>query len=165
MHASTCALSCVSQSDANARPVKKLNMTVSADKITADIFLRFDRKPELPDEIALIHHMKDKFGFKWTGYAETGKWQTDQYAVVAFEDKPFRARIKAACSNFSFYKPDGTACDLPTFIEAIKTFDPNDIDDDLSTLGPSSVSPFTPTKPPSSDSPSTSQSHNKRARP
>ena len=89
-----------SQASASAAP-KKLQMTVTYDKINADLLLRFDRKPEVKDEWDLINTMKTKYNFKWQGYAETGKWQTDKLAIVAFEDKEFKARIKCACTALS----------------------------------------------------------------
>ena len=140
-------------------------MTASSDHITADIFVRFDRKPEQTEEMALINHMKGSYGFKWTGFSETGKWQTDKHAVIAFENKAFKARIKAACSGLSFFKPDGTACDMAGFIEAIQTFDEDAVDDDLSSLGTSSVPPVTPDKNAGSSGPaSASASASKRPR-
>ena len=61
-------------------PHKKLQMTVTYDKINADLLIRFDRKPEEKDEWDLIAMMKSNYNFKWHGYAESGKWQTDKQA-------------------------------------------------------------------------------------
>ena len=88
--------------------------------------------------------MKSQYGFKWRGYANEGKWQTDKHAVVCFRDKQFRARLKLACGNFSFYRPNGEETDLETFVDEVLAFNTDDVDDDLSTLGKSSVPPFTP---------------------
>ena len=57
-------------------------MTVSADHITADLKVRFDRKPTAREEWDLINEMKSKYNFKWTGYAESGCWTTDKYAFT-----------------------------------------------------------------------------------
>ena len=118
-------------------------MTVAADSLTADLKVRFDRKPVSPEEWDLINDMKHKYDFKWTGYKEDGKWNSNKLAVVAFEDKVFRARIKKACGAVSFYTTDGQNADMQKFIENVKAFDPDDIDDDLSSLGKSKVPPDT----------------------
>ena len=132
------------QANSSSGSVNKLDMTVSADHITADLKVRFDRKPQAKEEWDLINDMKTKYNFKWTGYAETGSWGTDKLAVVAFEDKAFRARIKCACSGLSFFGPDGKNLELGAFVEAVKTFDPDAVDDDLGSLSASKVPPSTP---------------------
>ena len=63
----------------------------------------------------------------------------------SIEEKAFRARIKKACSNLSFYDPDGKDMEMEEFIEArVKNFNPDLVDDDLSTLGASTVPAATP---------------------
>ena len=47
-----------------------LDMTVAADKVTADLRIRFDRKPESKDELELMNAMKDKYGFAWKGFGD-----------------------------------------------------------------------------------------------
>ena len=89
--------------------------------------------------------MAKKYDFKWSGFKEEGKWTTNKLAIVAFEDEAFRARIKKACSNLSFYDPDGKDMEMEEFIEArVKNFNPDLVDDDLSTLGASTVPAATP---------------------
>ena len=56
----------------------------------------------------------------------------------------FRARVKLAVKGLSFYAPDGNSVDIFTFIDAVKNFDPDALDDDLSTLCQSKVAPDTP---------------------
>ena len=65
---------------------------------------------------------------------------------MAFEDKPFRARVKLACRAISFYNHSAQGVSMEDFIRAAKDFDPDAVDDDLSTLRPSQVQPDTPSK-------------------
>ena len=122
----------------------KLDMTVWADEVTADIKIRFDRTPQPGPEMLLIDDMKNKYNFKWSGYAENGKWTSDKMAVCAFETQAFRTRIKKACKNLSFYAPDGKDVDIIEFIDAVNAFDPSLLDDDLTELGKSTVPTATP---------------------
>ena len=125
----------------------KLDMTVAADKVSADLRIKFDRKPESKDEIELIEHMKGKLGASWKGYGETAKWHMPKEMVSAFEDRTFLARIKLTCKGISFFAPNGEDTDMISFIDAIRNFDENDLDCDLSSLGKSKVTPDTPAKP------------------
>ena len=118
-------------------------MTVSADVITAHLKIRFDRKPAGTLEHDLLTALKS-FGCKWEGFGEQGKWLAAKEAVAMFESKEFRARVKLAVKGLSFYTPDGNSTDMITFIEAVKNFDPEALDDDLSTLCQSKVAPDTP---------------------
>ena len=137
-----------SQATSSSAAPKKLQMTVTYDKINADLLIRFDRKPEGKDEWDLLNAMKTNYNFAWSGYAETGKWKSDKHAVSAFEEKSFRARIKLACTGLSFFSPTGDELSLTDFVEAVKNFDPDAVDDDLSSLSKSSVPPNTPGKRP-----------------
>ena len=121
----------------------KLDMTVSADCITAQLKIKFDRKPDSTMENDLLTALK-QYGCKWEGFGDQGKWVTDKDAVIMFEEKTFRARVKKCCKGLSFYSPEGTSVDMITFIDAVKNFDPDALDDDLSTLGKSKVAPDTP---------------------
>ena len=124
---------------------KKLDMTTTYDKVNGDIKVRFDRQPvKETDEYDFVEHMKAQYNFKWRGWAEQGKWQTDRHAVICFRDKTFRARLKLAVTNMSFFRPNGEELDLDAFVNEVEAFDPDAVDDDLSTLGKSSVPPSTP---------------------
>ena len=48
-------------------------MTVSADRVTADLRIKFDRKPESRDELELINQLKG-YDFSWKGYGDAAKW-------------------------------------------------------------------------------------------
>ena len=124
-----------------------LDMTVAADKVTADLRIRFDRKPESKDELELMNAMKDKYGFAWKGFGDAAKWHGPRTSVIMFEDRTILARIKLTCKNISFYQPDGEDVDMITFMDAVNAFDINALDTDLSTLGKSKVPPETPKKP------------------
>lgn len=126
--------------------LSKLDMTVTSDDVTAAIRIKFNRKPQCSAEEQLLDDMKG-LGFKWIGYAEKGRWQhPDKEAVVCFQDKSFCARIKKVVKNISFYAPSGESVDLLTFIDEVKSFNMDEVDGDLSTLGKSSVPPDTPAK-------------------
>ena len=118
-------------------------MTVCADVCSAQLKVRFDRKPQGTFEHDLLTALKS-YGCKWEGFAEQGKWLAPKEAVIMFESKEFRARVKLAVKGLSFYAPDGTSVDMVTFIGAVKNFDPDALDDDLSTLCSSKVAPDTP---------------------
>ena len=118
-------------------------MTVSADVISAQLKVRFDRKPESTVENDLLAALKS-YGFKWEGFAEKGKWLGPKEAGEMVESKEFRARVKLAVKGLSFYGPDGKSVDMIGFIEAVKSFDADALDDDLSTLCSSKVAPDTP---------------------
>ena len=45
-----------------------------------------------------------------------------------------RARIKLASHSISFYNTKGESVDMMQFIDDVKNFDPDAIDDDLSSL-------------------------------
>ena len=45
-----------------------------------------------------------------------------------------RARLKLAAHSISFYNPKGDNVDMMQFIDDVKNFDPDAIDDDLSSL-------------------------------
>jgi len=122
-------------------------MTVSADEVTADLRIKLDRKPiETPAQEALLTMMKTSYGFSWNGYGDKGKWYGKKEAVTCFEDKVFCARIKKAVKGLSFYNMAGQNVDMITFIEEVKSFDPSQLDSDLTSLGSSSVLPDTPQK-------------------
>ena len=93
----------------------------------------------------MVEDMKDRFDHKWRGFGDDGKWQSNKNAVVMWTDKTFRARVKLVVSNLSFYRPNGEEISLEEFVEEVQNFNPDAVDDDLSTLGKSSV-PFTPDK-------------------
>ena len=76
-------------------------MTIAADKVTGDLRIKFDRKPDSRDEIELMNHMKDTYGFSWKGYGDTAKWHGPKTSVIAFEDRTFLARIKLTCKAIS----------------------------------------------------------------
>ena len=71
---------------------------------------------------------------------------TDKLAIVAFEDKAFRARLKLACNKLSCFSPSGMEIPLAQFIQVVKNFNDDDLDDDLSSLGKSTVPINTPDK-------------------
>ena len=124
----------------------KLGMVSWTDKIDGSVCVRFDREPRSYDEQAFRDALKEH-GFSWTGYKETGKWKGKQASVEAFIDKTFRARLKQAVGNFSFFGPTNNQLDLMAFVEAVRAINPDDADDDLSSLGSSSMTPnVTPTK-------------------
>ena len=120
-------------------------MTNNTDAVTGDIKIRFDQKPTDQTHWDLIADLK-KYGCKWTGFGDDGKWVAPAHAVMAFEDKAFRARVKLACCAISFYDHKGQGVSMEEFITAAKDFDPDAVDDDLSTLRPSQVPPDTPSK-------------------
>ena len=124
-----------------------MDMTVSSDRVTADLRVKFDRKPEAKDELELINQMKGTYNFSWKGYGDAAKWHGPKASVVAFEDRTFLARIKITCKNISFYAPSGEDTDMISFIDAINQFDVDALDCDLSSLGKSKVMPDTPAKP------------------
>ena len=80
-------------------------MTIAADKVTGDLRIKFDRKPDSRDEIELMNQMKDTYGFSWKGYGDTAKWHGPKTSVIAFEDRTFLARIKLTCKAISFFAP------------------------------------------------------------
>ena len=59
-------------------------MTVSADCITANIRIKFDRKPDGEEGLALIGAFKDH-GFKWN--SNNFSWEGDKSTVDMFDDK------------------------------------------------------------------------------
>ena len=118
-------------------------MTVAADVITAQLKIKFDRKPIGTMEYDLLTALKG-YGCKWEGFGDQGKWLAPKEAVEMFESKEFRARVKLAVKGLSFFAPDGTSTDMLAFIEAVKNFNPDELDDDLSTLASSKVAPDTP---------------------
>ena len=132
-----------SQAPDAAADAKKLHMTVNMDGITGEIKVRFDRKPVATAEWDLITDLK-KWNFRWTGFGDEGKWSSDKLAALAFNEKPFRARIKLACDALSFFDHNGKSISMADFIVAAKDFDPDSVDDDLSTLSPSKVPPTPP---------------------
>ena len=137
-----------------------LQLTVYADPVTAMVKMRCDRKPANSHEFDLLTHMKT-FGFEWSGYGESAKWRAPQHAVQAFEDIVFRRRIKMVVAGLSFFDHFGQNVDMLTYIDAVKNFDPNQFDDDLSSLPPSNVKPeSTPMSTPVAATPPSS----KRAR-
>ena len=69
--------------------------------------MRFSRAPETKDEMDLLDDMKNKWGFRWSGLSESGKWKTDKLAVIAFEDEVFLRRVVACKPNISFFTVDG----------------------------------------------------------
>ena len=153
-----CALRLALCARAQAAPPQKLDMTISTDRVSAELSIKFDRKPESKDELALMQQMKDGYGFSWKGYGDAAKWHGPKSAVAAFEDRTFLARIKITCKNISFYAPNGDDTDMISFIEAVNAFDVNALDCDLSSLGKSPVMPDTPAKP-------AAASNSKRPRP
>ena len=142
-----CALRLALCARAQAAPPQKLDMTISADRVSAELRIKFDRKPESKDELALMQQMKDGYGFSWKGYGDAAKWHGPKSAVAAFEDRTFLARIKLTCKNISFYNPNGDDTDMISFIDAVNAFDVDALDCDLSSLGKSKVMPDTPAKP------------------
>ena len=57
-------------------------MTVSADRVTADLRIKFDRKPESRDELELINQLKG-YDFSWKGYGDAAKWHGPKASVVS----------------------------------------------------------------------------------
>ena len=123
-------------------------MTIAADKVTGDLRIKFDRKPDSRDEIELMNQMKDTYGFSWKGYGDTAKWHGPKTSVIAFEDRTFLARIKLTCKAIPLFAPNGEDVDMITFIDAVRSHDINELDIDLSSLGKSKVPPETPAKRP-----------------
>ena len=121
-------------------------MTVNQDAVTGTLKVRFDRKPVAQVEWDLITDMK-AYGFKWTGFGDDGKWVADKEAVLAFDQKSFRARVKLACKGLSFFDYKGKPVNMTDFMTSAKEFNPDDVDDDLSSLKCSQVKPETPSKP------------------
>ena len=121
-----------------------LQMAASGDKITGRLRVKFDRKPLHMDEFELLTALKSA-GFQWTGFGDKGRWEADGASIHAFDDKTFRARVKAAVKGpgggVSFYDLEGTAVCITDYVSSWRAFDPNAIDDDLSSIGPSSVQP------------------------
>ena len=126
----------------------KMHMTVSADSVNCGQRIRLNRPPNCPNEEAMKDDLKIR-GFSWKGYGESGCWFGDASCVEMWEDVTWRRRVKLNCSNISFFGPDGTNMDMLAYIDAVKDFDPTALDDDLSTLGASTVpaNPTTPTAP------------------
>jgi hypothetical protein len=125
-----------------------LQMTVSADSITAAQRIRFDRPPDKAnvEEAAMLQELKDR-GYSWKGYAENGAWHGGKDTVNAWDDSTFRARVKKNVSGLSFFDMTGTRVDMKTYVEHIKSFDADALDDDLDDLAGSSVAPTPPTTP------------------
>ena len=71
-----------------------------------------------------------------------------------------RARLKLASHSISFYNPKGDNVDMMQFIDDVKNFDPDAIDDDLSSLP--QVTPSEKKDSNSAGSPSTSGSKRQR---
>ena len=124
---------------------KKFDLCAFSDNISGEPKIKLDRKPDGPEDDKLIDDIK-KWGYKWQGYAEKGKWNGTTHSVQCWEDKQFRARIKLTCANIAFYDPEGNIVDMQTYVERVMNFDPNAVDDDLSTLGTSKLLPETPDK-------------------
>ena len=53
----------------------------------------------------------------------------------------FRARLKAIAKGVSFYNTKGESVDMISFIEDVKNFDPDAVDDDLGGLPQASFEP------------------------
>ena len=107
--------------------------------------MRCSRAPQTPDEKDLMEDMKSKWGFKWSGYAEAGRWKTDKLAIIAFEDDIFLRRIVACDPNISFFALDGTDIHRKDFIEAVKNFNPDAVNSDIDALPKSTLPPTPPT--------------------
>ena len=122
---------------------QKMHITISADPVDCKQRIRFNRAPVSADEMAMIEALK-ALGYTWSGYSDTGKWQGNKDTVGVWNDVVWRRRVKLCCSNISFFGPDGNDVDMLTYIEAVNSFDESLLDDDLASLGKSTV-PANPT--------------------
>ena len=120
-----------------------MHITISADPVDCKQRVRFNRAPVSADEMAMIEALKAR-GYTWSGYSDTGKWQGNKDTVEMWNDVMWRRRVKLCCSNISFFAPDGNDVDMLTYIEAVNRFDEALLDDDLTSLGKSTV-PANPT--------------------
>ena len=106
-----------------------LQMTVSADRVTGDMYVRFDRKPAHPTEHDLKNALKAS-GFSWVGFDDAAKWRAHRDQVDCFEDKVFKARVKAAVKGpgggIAFYDLTGKCLgtDVAAYVAAVRAFDP-----------------------------------------
>ena len=135
-------------------------MTVYADSITADQRIKLDHPPDTQEEQALVQALKD-YGYGWKGYGDKGAWHGKKDTVEMWTESTFRARIKKNVVGLSFYDTSGTAVNMATYIEHVKSFDANALDDDLVGMAASTVAPGAPTTP---SKPSGSGSTQKRPR-
>ena len=125
---------------------QKMHITISADPVDCKQRIRFNRAPFTVNELAMKDTLKSN-GYGWNGDSETGKWLGDKETVDMWNDVSWRRRVRLCCSNISFFGPDGTDVDMITYIEQVKAFDESTLEDDLSSLGKSTVDPNpTPTK-------------------
>ena len=120
-----------------------MHMTVSADPVDCKQRIRLNRAPNTADEMAMTEALKAN-GYTWNGYSDTGKWIGNKETGSIWNDIAWRRRVKLCCSNISFFAPDGSDVDMLAYIEAVENFDPSVLDDDLSSLGKSTV-PANPT--------------------
>ena len=63
--------------------------------------------------------------------------------IDIWKDTSFRQRVKLTVAGLSFYDPLGNKDPMAEYISAIENFDPNALDDDLSSIGDSSVPALT----------------------
>ena len=118
-------------------------MTVSADPVTCEQRIRLNRAPQTQDEMAMTNELKEN-GYAWNGYGDTGKWIGNKETGEIWNDISWRRRVKLNCSNISFFAPDGSDVDMCAYVEAVQNFDPSALEDDLASLGKSTV-PANPT--------------------
>ena len=125
-------------------------MTVVADSITAAQRIKLDRKPadDNMDEAAMLTDLKDR-GYSWKGYGEKGAWHGSKETVEIWNDSTFRARVKKNVTGLSFYATDREClgANWQAYVDHVNAFDPNGLDDDLSSMGPSNVAPSAPATP------------------
>ena len=135
----------------------KLDVFVTADTITSAVSIKFDRKPEKAQEMAFVAALKTMAMGAWS--PKLMQWDVNKEKIVeAFETKEFRARLKSVARGITFYSPKGTSVNMMEWLDDVKNFDPDALDDDLASL-PQAIK----REPSPPSTPSTSTSKKSRA--
>ena len=114
-------------------------MFFDADPVDCSIGLKFGQRPDTnnPIDSAFLTAIKQEAEGVWQ--AKLTKWKLNKLLLIeCLDDKAFRTRMKMAAAGITFYAPDGKSVDMVQWIEQIKNFDPDELDDDLSTV-PSAI--------------------------
>ena len=104
-------------------------MNVKFDCIDGDHLIWFNQKPE-GDKYLLIAKMKE-YGMSWDPNSK--HWKGPLSSIEAWDASNFRARVKATADNLSFFYGDEEV-DMIDFLERVKAYNPDAIDDDLSSM-------------------------------
>ena len=111
-------------------------MFFDADPIDCSVHLKFAVAPDKTNPLhsAFLTMIKEEVDAEWK--SKQTKWSLNKDKLLeCLENSPnFRRRLKLTANGISFYAPNGDSVDMVEWMSLLRNFNPDELDDDLSTL-------------------------------